>query len=112
MEINSFISNPFNNPTEDKIKNVNNKIDRSNFMERQVYREEDLKDAKEIMNKLLKKYKSHIEYETYDKFKAVTIIKIVDTDTKEVIKEIPPKKLLDMVAKMCEMAGIMIDEKV
>lgn len=112
MEINGLVINPFNNPAEDKIKNVSNKVDKSNFVERQIYHEEDLKDAKEIMDKLLKKHKSHIEYETYDKFKSVTIIKIVDTDTKEVIKEIPPKKLLDMVAKMCEMIGIMIDEKV
>ncbi|GAA0782675.1 flagellar protein FlaG [Hathewaya limosa] len=112
MEINGSLLNPFNNPTEDKIKNVNKKIDKSNFIEKQIYCEEDLKDAKEIMDKLLKKHKSHIEYETYDKFKSVTIIKIVDTDTKEIIKEIPPKKLLDMVAKMCEMVGIMIDEKV
>lgn len=112
MEINGSFLNPFNNPTEDKIKNVNVEISRSKFVEKQIYHEEDLKDAKEIMNKLLKKHKSHIEYETYDKFKSVTIIKIVNTDTKEVIKEIPPKKLLDMVAKMCEMAGIMIDEKV
>lgn len=112
MDINGLIVNPFNNPTEDKIKNVNNKLDKSNFVERQIYYEDDLKDAKEIMDKFLKKHKSHIEYETYDKFKSVTIIKIVDTDTKKVIKEIPPKKLLDMVAKMCEMVGIMIDKKV
>jgi len=112
MEINGLVINPFKNPTEDKIKKLNEKNDKRCIAEKQIYHEEDLKNAKEIMDKLLKKHKSHIEYETYDKFKSVTIIKIVDTDTKEVIKEIPPKKLLDMVAKMCEMAGIMIDEKV
>ena len=39
------------------------------------------------------------------------IIKIVDKDTKEVIKEFPPEKTLDMIAKVWEMAGIMVDEK-
>ncbi len=38
-------------------------------------------------------------------------IKIVDKSTKEVIKEFPPDKTLDMIAKIWEMAGLMVDEK-
>ena len=38
-------------------------------------------------------------------------IKIVDKDTKEVIKELPPEKTLDMIAKAWELAGIMVDER-
>ncbi len=38
-------------------------------------------------------------------------IKIVDKDTKEVIKELPPEKTLDMIAKVWEMAGILVDER-
>ena len=39
------------------------------------------------------------------------MIKIVDKDTKEVIKEFPPEETLDMIAKVWELAGIMIDER-
>lgn len=39
------------------------------------------------------------------------IIQIVDKDTKEVIKELPPEKTLDMIAKAWELAGILVDEK-
>ncbi len=38
-------------------------------------------------------------------------IKLVDKDTKEVIKELPPEKTLDMIAKVWEMAGLLVDEK-
>ena len=38
-------------------------------------------------------------------------IKIVDKDTKEVLKELPPEKTLDMIAKVWEMAGILVDER-
>ena len=38
-------------------------------------------------------------------------IKIVDKDTKKVIKEFPPEKTLDMIAKAWEIAGLMVDEK-
>lgn len=39
------------------------------------------------------------------------MIKIVDKDTKEVIKEFPPEETLDMIAKVWELAGILVDEK-
>lgn len=39
------------------------------------------------------------------------MIKILDKDTKEVIKEFPPEKTLDMIAWLWEMAGILVDEK-
>ena len=38
-------------------------------------------------------------------------IKIIDKDTRKVIKEIPPEKTLDMIAKVWELAGLMVDEK-
>ena len=38
-------------------------------------------------------------------------IKIIDKDTKKVIKEFPPEKTLDMIAKAWEIAGLMVDEK-
>ena len=39
------------------------------------------------------------------------IIKIVDKSTKEVLKELPPEKTLDMIAKVWELAGLLEDEK-
>ena len=38
-------------------------------------------------------------------------IKLVDKTTRETIKELPPEKTLDMIAKVWELAGIMVDEK-
>lgn len=46
----------------------------------------------------------------HDKTNRVTI-KIVDRDTKKVIKEFPPEETLDMIAKVWELAGILVDEK-
>lgn len=39
------------------------------------------------------------------------MIKIVDKDSKEVLKEFPPEKTLDMIAKVWELAGLFVDEK-
>ncbi|PYI51182.1 flagellar protein FlaG [Paenibacillus flagellatus] len=39
------------------------------------------------------------------------MVKVLERDTGRVIREIPPEKMLDFVAKLCEMAGILVDKK-
>lgn len=50
------------------------------------------------------------EYSYHKKTNRVSI-KVLDADTQEVIREIPPEKSLDMLQKMWELAGILVDEK-
>lgn len=40
------------------------------------------------------------------------MVKVINKDTGELIREIPPEKTLDLVAKMMEFAGILIDERI
>lgn len=40
------------------------------------------------------------------------IVKVFNKETGDLIREIPPEKTLDLVVKMMEFAGILIDEKV
>ncbi len=46
----------------------------------------------------------------HDETNRVTI-KIVDKDSKEIIREFPPEETLDMIAKVWEIAGLRVDEK-
>lgn len=39
------------------------------------------------------------------------MVRIVDKDTQEVLREIPPEKILDIMAKVEKNAGLYIDEK-
>jgi len=75
------------------------------------FSEDDIKKAVEKLNKLFEDRETHVEYEIYGKFKDITI-KIIENSTKKVVKEIPPKKLIDMVDKLCELAGMFVDDKV
>ncbi|MFL0246791.1 flagellar protein FlaG [Candidatus Clostridium stratigraminis] len=72
--------------------------------------EKEIEKAIDKINMFLEDNKSHAEYEIHDKFKDV-MIKIVDDKTGDVIQELPPKKILDMVAKMCELVGVLFDKK-
>ncbi|WPC41079.1 flagellar protein FlaG [Clostridium sp. JS66] len=72
--------------------------------------EEKVKKSVERLNKLLEDRETHVEYELIGKTKQIGI-KIVNNETKEVIKEVPPKKFVEMMDKLCELAGVMIDER-
>ena len=69
---------------------------------------EKLKKAVEQLNKSMPH--SEAIFGFHEETNRVTI-KIIDKDTKEVIKELPPEKTLDMIAKVWELAGILVDEK-
>lgn len=75
------------------------------------YKEADIAKAVDKLNKFLQDDNTTAEYEVHEVFGDI-MIKIVDNDTKEVIMEVPPRKILDLVAKMCEMAGVLVDKKV
>lgn len=70
---------------------------------------EQIKKAIEKINKEAQ-YNGEAIFGIHEATNRVTI-KIVDKDTKKVIKEFPPEKTLDMIAKVWEMAGIMVDER-
>ncbi|MFD0696255.1 flagellar protein FlaG [Paenibacillus sp. GCM10027628] len=66
--------------------------------------------AIEKANKALDGRYTSFEFSVHEKTKQISI-KVLDKDTGEVIREIPPEKTLDMVARLWEMAGILVDEK-
>jgi flagellar protein FlaG len=71
-------------------------------------RKEQIKKAVDEINK--KANNSEAIFGIHEATNRVTI-KLVDKETKEVIKELPPEKTLDMIAKVWEMAGLLVDEK-
>ena len=75
--------------------------------DQQAYHEK-IRKAVETLNK--KMSNSEAVFGIHEDTNRVTI-KIVDKNTKEVIKELPPEKTLDMIARVWEMAGILIDER-
>lgn len=69
---------------------------------------EAIKKAVDELNK--KMYNSEAVFGIHEGTNRVTI-KLVDKNTKETIKELPPEKTLDMIARVWEMAGMLVDEK-
>lgn len=69
-----------------------------------------LKMAVESANTKLVPMHRMLNVSIHDKTRRI-MVKVIDTETDEVIREIPPEKTLDMFAKILELAGILYDEK-
>ncbi|SFR58937.1 flagellar protein FlaG [Anaeromicropila populeti] len=72
--------------------------------------EKKVKTAVEQANEDARVKRTGFEF-TYHEVSNKISIKIYDKKTKEVIKEIPPEKTIEMVEKMWELSGLLVDEK-
>ena len=95
-------------PTEQNFFTEKDQEDKDLSEEKDAKQGTQLKKAVNDLNKQMKN--SEAIFGIHDKTNRVTI-KIIDKTTKEVIKEYPPEETLDMIAKVWEIAGILVDEK-
>jgi len=66
--------------------------------------------AIELANKSYVSRYTRLEFSIHEKTKEI-MVKVFDRATDEIIREIPPEKVLDLVAYMWEAAGIIVDDK-
>lgn len=69
--------------------------------------DEQIIKAIEGANKALQGKETSVEFKIHEKTKQI-MIKVQDKETGRIIREIPPEKILDMVAKM---SGLLMDER-
>ena len=65
----------------------------------------------EAMDSYVQSIQRDLKIQVHEKTGKI-MIQVTSKETGEVIREIPPKELLDLAAKMEEMAGTLFDEKV
>lgn len=70
-----------------------------------------LREFGEVLRSLFEVFNLELRFKIHEPTREI-IARIVNRETGEVIREIPPEKFLDMVAKLQELAGILVDEVV
>ncbi len=63
------------------------------------------------LNQVLKAADKRLQFLVHDTTGRI-YVKVIDKQTDEVIKEIPPEKILDLVGRIQELVGLLVDEKV
>lgn len=85
--------------------------DQSNSQNQNNTTEQQIKSAiSRANNKIKTIHRTRCEFSYHEETKRISI-KVFDKDTDKVIREIPPEETLDMLERMWELEGILVDEK-
>lgn len=104
-------ASPFTTKNHEESQTQVKEMLQKNYQEEQKFTEEELKEKVDGLNKFLKSSYTNLKFVLHEELNEYYVT-IVDEQTKEVIKEIPPKKLLDIYAAMIDALGLFIDKKI
>jgi len=88
-----------------------NRYQEKKHVEDKKFTEEDVIGAIQKANKNFVAYDRRFEFSIHESTKQI-MVKVIDVTTDEVIRELPPEKVLDMVAAIWEVVGIIVDRKI
>ena|SRR5699024_4805941 len=95
------VTNHINESTA-KVRDTNQNVSHNKEqMETMVYK----------LNEFIEPLRTNLKFQLHERLNEY-YVEVVNPMTDEVIKEIPPKKMLDMYADMAELMGLIIDQKV
>jgi len=77
----------------------------------QTFPKEKMETVVDGLNKFLKQSNTALKFQYHEKLQEYYVT-LVDEKTKEVVREIPPKKMLDFYAAMNEFLGLIVDKKI
>jgi flagellar protein FlaG len=77
----------------------------------QTFPKEKMEMVVDELNKFLKQSNTALKFQYHEKLQEYYVT-LVDEKTKEVVREIPPKKMLDFYAAMNEFLGLIVDKKI
>ena len=77
----------------------------------QLVERADIEGMVEGLNDFLEPINTAIKFVLHDKLDRY-YVKVVDSKTDELVREIPPEQMLDMYAAMAEFMGLIVDEKI
>lgn len=79
--------------------------------EEQKSEETMIEEALETANKAAKAFNRRLDFSVHEST-GREIIRVVDTDSNEIIREIPSKKLLDAIGKLQDLMGLIVDQRI
>ncbi|MEW6046189.1 MAG: flagellar protein FlaG [Bacillota bacterium] len=69
-----------------------------------------LSKTADLINQILEESHRRLKFNVHQDTGRIWV-QVINTETNEVIKEIPPERYLDLVARIWELVGIVVDER-
>ncbi|MGM0923178.1 MAG: flagellar protein FlaG [Bacillota bacterium] len=76
-----------------------------------TFPKEELEKVINGINDFLQPANTHIQFQLHEKLNEYYVT-VVDNQTKEIVREIPSRKMLDLYAAMTELLGFVVDKKI
>lgn len=100
-----------NIPNSMRMATKDENVESIKMLEEKKYTEDELIQDIESANEKFVAFDRRFEFSIHEKTKQI-MVKVIDVTTDEIIREIPPEKILDLVAAIWEISGIIVDERV
>lgn len=71
----------------------------------------ELEESVEELNDTIEALHKDLRFQIHEGSERM-MVEVINLDNNEIIKEIPPKEVLDMIGRIREMVGLLIDEKI
>lgn len=117
VNANAGVSNtaaPNFSPTANQVQLAETRSDvqkaESKTEERKELDKDELLPITRELNKFMAQLNADIEFELHERTQQL-MVRVVDTKDKKILKEFPPKELLDTVANIREYVGILLDKR-
>lgn len=110
MPVDTFAGQKLERGQEEVPRMVVEKKDNVSSAREEVPREE-VEKATGKLNRLMGLIDKRLKFEIHEQSNRV-MVKIIDEKSGEVINEIPPKKILDIMSSLQEIIGLLVDKKV
>lgn len=98
-------------PTPVDKSEASNNQSQSQEKDKEKFTKEDVNQLTEHLNKFMKTINTDLQFEVHEGTKRM-IIRFVDQKDHRVIKEFPPRELLDTLAAIRDYVGLLLDKKV
>lgn len=71
---------------------------------------QEVTSAIDKINKTVRIFNRSIQFTKHEESGRLWV-KVVDTETKKIVREIPPEEILEIMARIEEMVGLLVDER-
>ncbi len=114
MDINNIIANKVDNISQTRISSAKPQTEYVSSGMEKPFRDvklstENINNIVDTLNSAAKSVNQRVSFSFHEKTNRV-ILKFINGNTNEVIREIPPKEMIRLLERMHEMIGMFVDE--
>lgn len=90
-------------------KHINSELKKVHQSQKEEH--DKIDQAIEDMNETVSALHKELRFKLHEEAERM-MVEVVNTENNEVLKEIPPKEMLDMMGRIKEVVGLLLDEKI